>query len=149
MAVEQIRPDSRAEQGGRLKTQDLNVGAGTAILFKIPRRAADSFISMPRYIQNEGMPEPSWPDRANYQTFDLQHAGTDANRPKSTRSGRLTPARKRLLWRRSGFRARVTPAPSTVPPTTPSKTSCRQRPCWKMKTCARSPSWLPAGSATG
>src|SRR5689334_1199589 len=57
MAVEQIRPDSRAEQGGRLKTQDLNVGAGTAILFKIPRRAADSFISMPRYIQNEGMPE--------------------------------------------------------------------------------------------
>jgi hypothetical protein len=33
-----------------------NVGAATAILFRIPGHAADSFISMPRYSQNEGMP---------------------------------------------------------------------------------------------
>jgi hypothetical protein len=42
----------------RLKTQDLNVDAGTAILSRIPGRAIDSFISMPPYLQNEGMPEP-------------------------------------------------------------------------------------------
>jgi hypothetical protein len=41
----------------RPKTQDLNVGAGTAILFRILRRTAGSFISTPRYVRNEGMPE--------------------------------------------------------------------------------------------
>jgi hypothetical protein len=43
----------------RLKTQDLNVDAGTAILFRTLSRTADSFISTPRYVRNEGMPEDS------------------------------------------------------------------------------------------
>ena len=42
---------------GRLRTQDLNVSAGAVILFRIPGRAVDAFISMPPYLQNEGMPE--------------------------------------------------------------------------------------------
>src|ERR1700761_6883491 len=41
----------------RLKTQHLYGSAGTAILFRTPSRAADSFISMPPHVQNEGMPE--------------------------------------------------------------------------------------------
>src|SRR5690242_19196058 len=41
----------------RLKTQHLYGSAGTALLFRTPSRAPDSFISMPPYVQNEGMPE--------------------------------------------------------------------------------------------
>src|SRR5689334_6667780 len=43
----------------RLKTQHLYGSAGTALLFRTPSRAPDSFISMPPYVQNEGMPERS------------------------------------------------------------------------------------------
>ena len=38
------------------KTGRLPVSAGTAILFRILRRTAGSFISTPRYVRNEGMP---------------------------------------------------------------------------------------------
>jgi hypothetical protein len=57
MAAEQIRSDRRTEKWLGPRRNDPNVGAGIAILFRIPSRAADSFISMPRYGQNEGMPE--------------------------------------------------------------------------------------------
>jgi hypothetical protein len=57
MAVEQIRPDRRPEQWCGSRRKILNVSAGTAILSTIPGRAVDSFISMPPYLQNEGMPE--------------------------------------------------------------------------------------------
>src|SRR5690349_535828 len=52
----------------RLKTQHLYGSAGTAILFRTPSRAPDSFISMPPYVQNEGMPEPCACNRTDART---------------------------------------------------------------------------------
>src|SRR5690242_17293497 len=77
----------------RLKTQHLYGSAGTAILFRTPSRAADSFISMPPYVQNEGMPE-----------------GTDWSRHLLRSRTRWSPLSSSRNWKmghlRSSFRLR-------------------------------------------
>jgi hypothetical protein len=57
MAVEQIRPDRRAEQGFGSRRKILTAAQGLRFFSESPGRTADSFIPIPRYVRNEGMPE--------------------------------------------------------------------------------------------